>query len=195
MIAKCARCGSAIEKRTPGSLHVTGALALAALILYIPANVFPIMRLDMHGVETENTVWSGVKALWLGRDYFIAVVVFLASIAAPLLKLTGLFFVVIATAVGSRRGLVLRTWMYRVVDVIGRWQMLDVFVLAIVVSGVKLEQLATIVAGKGMAAFAAVVVLTLLASESFDPELIWRGVDEDDGNTKGTKAQRATRRE
>jgi paraquat-inducible protein A len=172
-IAKCRRCGTRIAKRTHGSLHLTAAFSLAALILYIPANIFPILKLDMYGATTENTVWQGCVRLFKDGDFVVATIVFLASILIPLLKLLGLFFLVATTKLGIKRWKLPRTWVYRIIDVIGRWAMLDVFVMAVLVSLVKLQRLATIIPGKGLLAFAIVVVFTIFASASFDPQLIW----------------------
>jgi paraquat-inducible protein A len=128
----------------------------------------------MYGAESENTVWEGVKLLWKDGDIIVAVIVFMASILIPLLKLLGLFILVIAARhrekLRSRKQL---TWIYLLIESIGRWAMLDVFILAVLVSVVKLHKLATVVPGKGLLAFTCVVVCTLLASASFDPQLIW----------------------
>jgi paraquat-inducible protein A len=171
--ARCCRCGSMIARRTLGSLHMTAAFTLAALILYVPANIFPILRLDMYGATSENTVWQGCVRLFTDGDYAIAVIVFLASILIPFLKMVGLFFLVASTKLRITRWKMLRTWVYRIIDAIGRWAMLDVFVMAVLVSLVKLQRLATIIPGSGLLAFTAVVVFTIFASASFDPQLIW----------------------
>jgi paraquat-inducible protein A len=173
MAAKCTRCDSEITRRTAGSFHLTAALSLAALILFIPANIFPILRLEMYGAASENTVWDGCVRLYHDGDFVIAVIVFLASILIPVLKLMGLFILVVTTRLNFQRWKLARTWMYRVIDIIGRWAMLDVFVLAVLVSVVKLKALATVIPGKGLFAFGCVVVLTIFASASFDPQLIW----------------------
>jgi paraquat-inducible protein A len=162
-----------MARRTRGSLHLTAALSLAALILYVPANYFPILRLEMYGAVSQNTVWQGCRALFEDGQWGIAVIVFLASIFIPLVKLMGLFYLVIAARLGTPRGKMTRTWVFKIIEGAGRWAMLDVFVMAILVSLVKLQRLATILPGAGLVAFCAVVVLTLLASASFDPQLIW----------------------
>jgi paraquat-inducible protein A len=172
-VAECRRCGSWIAKRTPDSLHMTAAFTLAALILYVPANIFPILRLNMYGATSENTVWQGCVRLFTDGDYVVAVIVFLASMLIPFLKLVGLFFLVVSTKLHFSRWKLPRTWVYRIIEAIGRWAMLDVFVMAVLVSLVKLQRLATVIPGKGLVAFAAVVVFTVFASASFDPQLIW----------------------
>jgi paraquat-inducible protein A len=173
MVALCCRCGSAIERRSHDSLHRTAAFSLAALILYLPANVFPILHMEIYGASTDNTVWQGAKRLFEDGQWVVAVIVFLASIFIPLLKLLGLFFLATTARIHWPRLRRLRTRLYQFIEGIGRWAMLDVFVLAVLVSLVKLQQLATIIAGPGLVAFSGVVVCTLLASASFDPQLIW----------------------
>jgi paraquat-inducible protein A len=172
-VAICVRCGSRIAEHSRGTLHITAALALAALILYVPANLFPILQMDLYGAHSQNTIWDGCQRLWQTHDQFVAIIVFLASIVIPLLKLAALSYLVISTKLYSSHGRRVRTWIYRIIEVIGRWSMLDVFVLAILVSLVKLQRLATIIPGRGAAAFACVVILTTLASQCFDPQMIW----------------------
>jgi paraquat-inducible protein A len=173
MVAKCVRCGSTIEKRTADSLHVTAACALAALLLYVPANTLPILRLELYGASSDNTAWEGAVRLLKDGDYVIACIVFMASIFIPLLKILGLIFMVVSTKFRFQRWKRFRTWVYQFIDLIGRWAMLDVFVVAVLVSAVKLNGLATVMPGRGLLSFGGVVVFTLLASESFDPQLIW----------------------
>lgn len=172
--AECARCGSFLVSGTRGSLQATAAFALAALMLYVPANIYPIMRMNFYGAYSENTVWDGVVSLARHDQWFVASIVFLASIAIPLVKLGVLLYLVASTALRGRRGLRKRTRIYRFVDVIGPWAMLDVFLLAVLVALVKLGTLATILPGPGLIAFACVVVCTMLASASFDPKLLWQ---------------------
>jgi paraquat-inducible protein A len=172
-VADCVRCGSRLARRSRSSLHRTAALSLAALLLYVPANVLPILQLNIYGALTENTVLDGVIKFYKQQDYAIALVVLLASIIVPLLKLIGLLFVVSTTAFKSTRLLRLRTWVYQLIDAVGKWAMLDVFVVSIWVAAVKLGDLANVSAGRGLLPFGCVVVLTLLASASFDPQLIW----------------------
>jgi paraquat-inducible protein A len=172
--AECPRCGSVVDERKSLSVIPTAALALAALVLYIPANVYPILRMERYGLFSETTVWEGVAELTRLGYWFVALIVFLASIAVPLLKLAGLFFLSVSSAARSRRWRRQRTWIYRFIDVIGPWAMLDVFLLAVLVALVRLGQLATVLPGRGLLAFTGVVVLTLLASAMFDPKLIWQ---------------------
>jgi paraquat-inducible protein A len=173
--AVCPRCRSKVSERKINSLQRTLALSLGALLLYVPANIYPILRMDFYGVHSESTIWDGCVRLFEDRMWFVAIIVFLASILIPLLKLLGLFFLVLTAR--SARWRRERTRIYQWIDVIGPWAMLDVFLLSVLVAVVKLEQLATILPGPGIVAFAAVVILTILASQSFDPRLIWEEAD------------------
>ena len=172
--AECARCELVIVARGRGSLELTAALALAALILNVPANLYPILRMNLRGVYSESTVWDGVVSLAHANQWLVAAVVFLASMVIPVLKLAGLFFLVISSRLRLGRRLRGRTRIYKFIDRIGPWAMLDVFLLAVLVALVKLGTWATVLPGPGLIAFAAVVVLTMLASASFDPRLIWQ---------------------
>jgi paraquat-inducible protein A len=169
--AECARCGDLIFRERPFSRPLTAALSLAALCLYVPANIYPVMTMHYLGRETENTVWEGVQALWRDGMWEVALIVFAASILVPLLKLIGLFYLVAGHAPKSRR---LRTRIHRVIEKIGPWAMLDVFLLAIMVAIIRFGKFASVIPGPGIIAFTAVVVLTLLASASFEPQLIWK---------------------
>ena len=172
--AECIRCGSFVAaRRSTGGLEVTAALSLAALILYVPANIYPIMKMHLHGAYSESTVWDGIVMLMQHDQYFVAVIVFLASMVIPLVKLAGLFSLVVTARMGWGRRLRSRTQLYKFIHAIGPWAMLDVFLLAVLVALVKLSTWAKIIPGPGLVAFTAVVVLTMLASAAFDPKLIW----------------------
>jgi len=171
--AECIRCGSTIVSRPVAGPEATLALTLAALVLYVPANIYPILTMNMYGAYSENTVWDGVVSLMQYGQYFVAAIVFLASIVIPLMKLMGLGFLVWSVKWGKGRRLRGRTHIYRFIDAIGPWAMLDVFLLAVLVALVKLGDLARVIPGPGLVAFTCVVVLTILASQSFDPKLIW----------------------
>jgi paraquat-inducible protein A len=176
--AECYRCGFSLRKRTINSLSRTAAFSLAALICYFPANIYPILRMEYYGAYSQNTVWDGCVRLFQDGQWPVAIVVFLASIAIPFLKLLGLFFLIVTTKLKSLRWQRERTLIYKIIDVIGPWAMLDVFILAVLVSLVKLQRIATVLPGPGLLAFTAVVVFTILASASFDPKLIWSEPEE-----------------
>ena len=173
-VAQCARCDAFLmASRDEGRLHLFAALALAALVLYVPANLYPILHMSAYGAYSESTVWDGTRGLLENNEWFVGIVVLVASIVVPLLKIAGLFFLVAAAKFRLGRRLRSQTSLYKVIDLIGPWAMLDVFLLAILVALVKLNDLATVVPGPGLAPFTAMVVLTLLASAAFDPKLIW----------------------
>ena len=168
--AECARCGDVLARVSAASRTRTAAFALAALFLYVPANIYPIMIMEYMGRHTENTIWGGVKLLYQEGMWYVAAIVFVASLLAPLLKLAGLFFLV---SVRGARWQKPRTWIYKLIGQIGPWAMLDVFLLAILVALIRFGHFATVIPGTGAVAFVSVVMLTLLASSSFDPQLIW----------------------
>jgi paraquat-inducible protein A len=172
--ARCARCRSLLERYPVDSLSRTAAFSLAALVLYVPANVYPLFRMNLYGAVSESTVWDGCVTLFLDGQWIVAAIVFFASIIVPLLKLLGLSFLSISVGVHARSLRRERTWVYRIIDRIGPWAMLDVFLLAVLVALVKLGDLATISPGPGLLAFSLVVVFTILASISFDPKLVWK---------------------
>ncbi len=177
-MAECCRCSSILVKRKINSLARTAAFSLAALVLYVPANIYPILRMNYYGAYSESTVWDGCVTLFRDGQWLVAVIVFLASLLIPLFKLFGLFFLVSTTKFKSLRLRRQRTWLYKTIDVIGPWAMVDVFLLSILVALVKLQQIATVLPGPGLLAFAAMVVCTISASASFDPKLIWDETDE-----------------
>ena len=167
---QCPRCGEVVNRLPPDARTRTAAFALAAIFLYVPANIYPIITMQYLGQETENTVWGGVRALYEDHMWPIAILVFCASILIPLLKLIGLTFLVLNRGSRWQR---FRTRVYKVIVRIGPWAMLDVFLLAVMVGVIRFGRFATVVPGPGIMAFASVVVLTILASASFDPRLIW----------------------
>jgi paraquat-inducible protein A len=169
--AQCARCESVLQRRRTDARTRTQAFALAALCLYVPANIYPIIIMEYMGRHTENTVWGGVKALYEDHMWYVAAIVFAASIVVPLLKLSGLFFLVAARGARLQK---MRTWVYKIICRIGPWAMLDVFLLSVLVALIRFGRFATVIPGPGIIAFVSVVVLTMLASASFDPHLIWK---------------------
>jgi paraquat-inducible protein A len=169
--AQCARCDSTLQLHHPNIRARTAALAFAALFLYVPANIYPIMVMEYMGRHTENTVWGGVRALYQDRMWCVAAIVFAASILIPLLKLAGLFFLVTNR---GQRWQKTRTFIYKAICQLGPWAMLDVFLLSVLVALIRFGRFATVIPGPGIIAFASVVVLTILASSSFNPRLIWQ---------------------
>ena len=171
--ARCPRCGARVQPRKSNSLSRTWALVMTAAILYIPANIFPIMTVEFFGQPRHDTILSGVKALFESGQYPIAILVFFASIAVPMLKLLGLAYLLVSIQLRWKAQPRQRTVLYRIIEVVGRWSMIDIFMVSILVALVKLGAVATIEPGLGATAFAAVVVVTMFAASSFDPRLIW----------------------
>src|SRR6266508_327811 len=169
----CLRCWSVIVRHQGCGLGHTAAFSLAALIFFVPANIYPILLMDFYGAYSESTVWDGCVKLYQDGQWPVATIVFLASILISLLKLLGLFFLVVVSKFRSTFWRQERTWIYKIIDVIGPWAMLDVFLLAILVALVRLGTIATVLPGRGLLAFTAMVVFTILASASFDPTSIW----------------------
>jgi paraquat-inducible protein A len=174
---QCPRCASAVSARKPNSLQRSVALLLAAACLYIPANVMPILHTTSVGHDERDTIFSGIIALWSGGSWPLALLVFTVSMVVPALKFVILGFLIVSTHCGSRWALHDRTLLYRLAEFVGRWSMLDIFVVALMVTLVQLRGVATIEAGPGAVAFAAVVILMMYAVQAFDPRLMWdRGV-------------------
>ncbi|CAG4893617.1 paraquat-inducible protein A [Paraburkholderia gardini] len=175
----CARCGSRAHMRKPASLSRTWAYLVAAMVLYVPANVLPVMDTSSLFGAQKDTIMSGVVYLWVSGSWLLAVLVFVASIVVPMLKILGLVYLTVSTQLHSRWLPEQRTWIYRIVELVGRWSMLDIYVITMLVALVQFQALATIKAGPASIAFGAVVVLTLLAAMSFDPRLIWDEAERD----------------
>lgn len=173
----CPCCGAVLHPRKPNSLARTWALLLAATLLYIPANLYPILTLVRSGVTYRSTILGGVHELIEAQMWPLALLVFVASVLVPVLKLVGLAVLLVTTARRSTWRLPDRTRLYRVVDVIGRWSMVDIFMLAVLVALVQAGLLSTVLPEPGAVYFAAVVVLTMLASHCFDPRLMWDAAD------------------
>lgn len=176
----CTRCGALIHARRPNSLARTWALLITAAILYIPANLLPIMTVNSLGQGDPSTIMSGVIQLVQHGMFPIAAVVFIASILVPTFKLVGIGLLLFSVQRHQPLSAQQRIVMYRFIEFIGRWSMLDIFVIAILVAVVNFGRLASIEANLGAAAFASVVILTMLAAVTFDPRLIWDNTESDD---------------
>ena len=173
LLLKCPRCGATLHSRKPNSTARTWALTLAAAVFYIPANILPITTVISFGKAQSDTIMSGVLYFIATGMWPIALVIFVASVLVPMLKLIILMFLLISVQWKSTWRPKDRTRLYRITEVVGRWSMVDIYVVTILVALVNLGSLATIEAGPGAVFFAAVVVLTMFAAMSFDPRLIW----------------------
>ena len=171
--AHCPRCGASLHFRKPGSRARCWSLLIAAYILYIPANLLTIMETGSLFKYRKDTIISGVVQLWKTGSWEIAVIVFIASVMIPLLKLMSLTLLLVSVQRRSTWRPRQRTRLYRLVELVGRWSMLDIYVVTLLVALVQFGAVATVKAGPGALAFGAVVVLTMLASMQFDPRLIW----------------------
>jgi paraquat-inducible protein A len=172
-VAGCPRCGAALHPRKPDSVGRTWALLIAAYILFLPSNLLPIMLTTSLTGTQRDTILSGVVYLWLHGSWPLAALVFFASIVVPLVKLVSLTFLLASVQRGTVWRPLERARLYRLLEFIGRWSMLDIYVITILSALVQMQALAQVSAGPGAIAFGAVVVLTMLASKSFDPRLIW----------------------
>lgn len=176
----CTRCGATVHARRPNSIVRTWALLITAMILYIPANVLPIMTVSALGQGSPDTIMSGVITLMKHGMLPIAAVVFIASILVPTFKLVGIALLLYSVQRHQPLSARQRILMYRFIEFIGRWSMLDIFVIAILVAVVNFGRIASVEANLGAVAFASVVILTMLAALTFDPRLIWDNTESDD---------------
>jgi paraquat-inducible protein A len=173
----CPRCGTTLHPRKPDTLRRTLALVIAGFVLYLPANVLPVLSIERFGHDQPNTILSGVRELVSAGLWPLAIIVFAASILIPLMKLCGLSLMLVLTHWRSRRWLVGRTLMYRFIDFIGRWSSIDLFMISILVALVQFGALTRVRPESGAVAFAAVVVVTMFASRCFDPRVMWDAAD------------------
>lgn len=169
----CLRCDSVLHPRKPDAINRTWALMLAAAILYIPANLYPVLTVVQLGAGAPSTIMGGVEELLSSKMYPLALLVFFASIAVPMLKLVGLAVMLITTQTRSVSWLTDRTKLYHFVRWIGRWSMIDIFMESLLGALVRFGSVATIQPGIGAVAFCGVVILTMLAAECFDPRMMW----------------------
>ncbi|MBH3437408.1 MULTISPECIES: paraquat-inducible protein A [Pseudomonas] len=170
---ECPRCYSPVHTRKPNSIARTWAFLLASIIFYVPANVLPVMYTSMFSGGSENTIMSGVIEFWQHGSWDIAILIFIASVAVPCMKFCVLGTLLITCQRRSRWAMRERAKLYRFVELIGYWSMLDVLVVALVAALVQFRALSTIEPRLGILFFGLVVVLTMLSAMSFDPRLIW----------------------
>jgi paraquat-inducible protein A len=182
----CSRCGAVLHFRNPDSVSRCWSLLIAAYILYIPANLLIMMETGSIMNYRKDTILSGVVHLWETGSWGIATVVFIASITIPLLKLFSLTLLLVSVQRRSKWHPKQRTRLYRLLEFVGRWSMLDIYVVTLLASLVQLGAMATVKAGPAALAFGAVVILTMLASTQFDPRLIWDPLEERELNDTHT---------
>jgi paraquat-inducible protein A len=172
----CPRCVATLHTRKPDAFRRTTALVITGFLLYVPANFIPVLTTVRLGRADENTILSGVIELVHNDLWPLAIIVFSASIILPLLKLCGLTWMLIATRLRSRRLLVGRTRFYRMIDLVGRWSNIDVFAVSVLIAALRFGALTEVHAGNGLVAFAAVVIVTMVATSVFDTRLMWDAV-------------------
>lgn len=174
----CCHCGALVHPRKKNSLQNTVALLVTSIVLYIPANVYPIMITTYLGEATANTIIGGVIKLWDQGSYPIAAIIFIASVMVPVVKIIALGW--LCYSVKAKRIYFFRNnhKMYRLTEFIGRWSMVDIFVVTVLVAMIQMGNLMNVMPGKASIAFAAMVITTMLAAFTFDPRLIWAGLDQ-----------------
>jgi paraquat-inducible protein A len=173
----CPRCGHALHLRKPESLERCSAFLLAAAMLYVPSNLLPVVSTRAITGEETHTLFGGVLELWDAGSWDLAAIVFIASLVVPMTKMLALAILVVSARRRSTWRQRERAGLVRLLDAIGHWSMLDVFVVVLLAGMVRLEPLAGITPEPGLLAFGAVVVFTILAADSFDPKLIWQDGD------------------
>ena len=176
--AHCPRCDSALHRRLPDSIARAWAFLIAGVILYIPANLLPVMFTSQFGDDQENTVMSGIIEFWKTGSYGIALIIFVASVAVPCTKFLVLGLLLLTAQRRSRWARRERAKLYRLVELIGYWSMLDVLVVAVVAALVKFQALSEVEPRIGILYFGAMVIMTMLSAMNFDPRLIWDGDQE-----------------
>ncbi|MGD9309212.1 MAG: paraquat-inducible protein A [Desulfosarcina sp.] len=174
---RCPRCGVRLHFRKSNSIARTWALVIAALIFYVPANLLPVTTTTYLGSTQTDTIMSGVIYFMQTGSWGIALIIFVASIVVPIAKLLVLVVLLLSVQRGSRWRPEERTRLYRITELVGRWSMLDVFVVTVLVALVRLGYLSTVEASAGIIYFAAVVVVTMFAAMTFDPRLIWDALE------------------
>lgn len=170
----CNSCGARLHAGWSDSLQETWAWLITSIVLYIPANILPIMHTTFLGKTSENTILGGVVTLWEHGSYPIALVIFVASVLIPISKIFVFIWLCISVHFGSTMALSQKTRLYRITEFVGRWSMVDVFVVGILVALIQLGNIMTILPGTAALAFAAMVATSMFAAIAFDPRLIWQ---------------------
>ena len=170
---QCPRCDEELSFRKRDSIQRTWGYLIAAAVCYIPANLLPVLNTTTAGGTDSDTILQGVVLLWSPTGWPLSIIVLVASIMIPSAKILALGYLLITTQRGSISNNAQRIRLYRMVEFIGRWSMVDVFVDTFTAALIQLQPLMSVEPGPGLVFFAAVVVLTMMAVESFDPRLIW----------------------
>ena len=169
----CTRCNHKVRKRIKNSLQVSLALTICAILLYIPAMVYPIMEVTRLGVKVESTILEGVISFLDMESYFIAIVIFTASVVIPMIKLVGLLFIFISLKINVKMSNNRKILIFKFIEAIGKWSMIDIYVVALLASIVQLDEIFNIKGGIAATSFALMVILTMIAANRFDTRIIW----------------------
>ncbi|MBP9491050.1 MAG: paraquat-inducible protein A [Aliarcobacter sp.] len=169
----CTRCNHVVRKRIKNSLQVSLALTICAILLYIPAMLYPIMEVTKLGVKIESTILEGVVSFLDMESYFIAIVVFTASVIIPMIKLIGLLFIFLSLKTNVRMQNNRKILIFKFVEAIGKWSMIDIYVVALLASIIQLDEIFNIKGGIAATSFALMVILTMIAANRFDTRIIW----------------------
>ncbi|RBQ29006.1 paraquat-inducible protein A [Aliarcobacter vitoriensis] len=171
----CNRCNHKVTKRVPNSFQISFALLICAMLLYIPAMIYPMMEITQLGVNVQSTILEGVISFLEMKSYFIAIVIFTASVVIPLIKLVGLFVIFISLKINIKMENKTKIIMYKFIEAIGKWSMIDIYVVAILSSIVQLDEIFNIKGGLAATSFGLMVILTMIAANKFDTRIIWDG--------------------
>ena len=169
----CTRCNHVVRKRIKNSLQVSLALTICAILLYIPAMIYPIMEVTTLGVKVESTILEGVISFLDMESYFIAIVIFTASVVIPMIKLVGLLFIFISLKINVKMQNNRKILIFKFIEAIGKWSMIDIYVVALLASIVQLDEIFNIKGGIAATSFALMVILTMIAANRFDTRIIW----------------------
>ena len=169
----CTRCKHKVIRRIDNSLQISLALVICAILLYIPAMLYPIMEVTKFGVNIQSTILEGVISFLDMESYFIAIVIFTASVVIPMIKLVGLLFIFISLKINVKMQNKTKILIYKFIEAIGKWSMIDIYVVALLASIVQLDELFNIKGGIAATSFALMVILTMIAANRFDTRIIW----------------------
>mgnify|MGYP000101868954 FL=1 len=169
----CTRCNHIVRHRIKDSLQVSLALTICAILLYIPAMIYPIMEVTRLGVKVESTILGGVISFLEHGSYFIAGVIFIASVVIPMIKLVGLLFIFTSLKVNVKMSNNRKILIFKFIEAIGKWSMIDIYVVALLASIVQLDEIFNIKGGIAATSFALMVILTMIAANRFDTRIIW----------------------
>lgn len=169
----CDRCHHKVTKRRKYSLQISFALVISAMLLYIPAMIYPMMNITHLGVDNKSTIIEGIISFLDYKDYFIAIVILIASVIIPLIKLIGLFLIFLSLLISNNMDNRLKLNFFNIIEFIGKWSMVDIYVVALLSSIVQVDEIFNIKGGLAATSFTLVVILTMIAANSFDTRIIW----------------------